>query len=182
MFWTDSKSLWLTSSAPSTQTRSVLHALLYPSYCFSVIIKGFNSLSERLCYSGTPWITWILDVFTWYWSGCQQFPIITPWTKLVQFFNHLFIFPLLFTHVFIIFSICFAYSFHSCSVPNMFPCSVQPCTSALSHRNVFFIWFSAAGDAGAVTPVVQQHGRSLRSPALRLYGQSTLTACESLVI
>lgn len=69
-----------------------LRTSLCRSYCRCVVI-GFNSVNERLCFSGTPLMTLSPDVFALFWSGYQQFPIMAPWTKLVQsFFYYLFMF------------------------------------------------------------------------------------------
>lgn len=126
-------------------------------------------------------MTWSLDVSAWFWSGYQQCPIMTPWTKLVQFFSFVYVFSFIHANVYNLHHLYCLFVPHLCySRYDTLPSS--PCTSVLSHRNVFFIWYSAAGDGAAVSPVLQEQGRSLCSPALCLCGQSTLSACESLVI
>lgn len=49
----DSKSVWQTSSSPSTLTRSVLQSLFHLSHCYPVII-GFDFIKCVSLFSGTP--------------------------------------------------------------------------------------------------------------------------------
>lgn len=76
-----------------------------------------------------------------------------------------------------------AYFYYICIIPIINPLPFDAFSASVqSHCNLVVIWYSAAGDAATVSAVLQQQDSSLCSPALCLCGQSTLIACESLVI
>lgn len=79
----DPKSVWQTSSAPSTQTRWIQLECLVVSLSSLCGHPVSRSVIVCLCISGSLWRTSSLEKFVSYWNGFQRYPIMPRFSKWV---------------------------------------------------------------------------------------------------